>query len=215
MSPLLSLDPLGEDAQEQHSPYPDTDDAIFFDDFIGADYDNITWALTSISATPQNAVGGRVLFRAAVGVGTAYATMANNDAYSAATELTVEWKGKLIPPATGGSSECGVMSGDNPSNSWICWYYNPGTSANFRCQCGNTSGTTNSDSGVAGDNSEHCFKIIISSTVVEFYLDGKFCAAVVNNISSDGMSPYVWCAASGTVVADVDADYVLVTGERA
>ena len=206
MSPLVGYALLKQ--------YPDTAHPVFFDDFIGASYDDTVWSLTGATVTWQDATGGRILVRAPIGVASAEFYMGNNAAYSAATGLVVEWKGRMLPAATGGSSECGVDGAGDQGSNWIAWFYNPGASANFACQCGSTGGNTFRDSGIAGDNNEHVFRIVVNTGDVEFWLDGVFVLAITDNITTSLLQPYCWMSASGSAVSDFNADYVLIAGGR-
>lgn len=209
MSPISGLK-----SDETLTAFPDLDHPVFFDDFLGASYDNTVWSLNGVTITWQNAIGGRILIRTPIGVGSAEFYMGNNAAYSAATRVTVEWKGSMIPAATGGNTECGAEGSGDQSGNWIAWYYNPGTSANFQCQCGSTGGNTFVNSGIAGDNNEHRFRIVISTGIAEFWLDGRFILAITSNVTTSRLQPYVWGTGSSTTPSDFNADYVLITGDR-
>jgi hypothetical protein len=187
--------------------YPNPAQGVFFDDFIGSSYDSQTWSITGATITWLNQLGGRIQINAPIGVASATFAMTDVLNYSAATRIEIEWYGRMTPP-TGGNTECGVMSAGGTE--WVAWYYNPSTSANFRCQ----TSATNTDSLVAGDNNDHLFEIIINTGVAEFWLDGVLRATNTTNVSTLGLQPYAWLTASGTTASTMNMDFVKVTGNR-
>lgn len=98
------------------STYPDTTQVEFVDDFIGSSYDNQVWGtIGNTTVTQQDANSGRILVRAPVGGGDCQFCTGNMAAFSIANGFTVEWRCKMIPPASGGgSAECGLQGAGGP-----------------------------------------------------------------------------------------------------
>ena len=166
----------------------------FFDDFIGATYDNEAWALNGATMVSQNSLNGRVLISGASG----YVGLDPNRQFTSAQNINIKWRGILTPGST--SAECGVQ---NVSVSeWISWYADSG---NFKCQCGANA----VDSGIAIDANNHIFEIIISTSLLQFFIDGRY-AITMNNTTTSAFTPYVWLAGTGSA----NMDYVLVQGDR-
>jgi hypothetical protein len=174
----------------------------FFDDFVGAAYDNQVWSLAAgATAVSQNSLDGRVLVSGASG----QMYLGNIGVFSAANNAKIRWRGTLTPGS--GSAECGLAD-NNSSTDWIAWL-NGG--ANFRCQCGIGGGSTSDiDSGVAGDTSNHLFEIVLSTGIAQFFLDGVYRTTIVTNVTAHPLQPYIWLAGTGSA----NMDFVLIQGDR-
>jgi hypothetical protein len=187
---MLDLADIARDPAERLS---------FFDDFIGASYDNQAWSNTGATVTSQNSLGGSILVSGAGG----YITHAGFGAFSAAQNVRCLWRAILTPGT--GTAEVGLMNGAGAE--WIAWITNAGV---YRCQCGTPGGTTNFNSAVPVDSNNHFFEILVSPNLAQFFLDNALITAITTNVSALSLQPYTWLTGTGTS----NADFVLVEGDR-
>jgi hypothetical protein len=170
----------------------------FFDDFVGATYDNGIWTLNGVTVASQNSNSGRILISS---VGSFdFGTI---QPFSAALNAKAKWRGILTPGSA--SAECGLMS--NSGTEWVSWFADSG---NFKCFNGTAGGSTTQDSGIAIDANNHIFEVVVSTGFIQYFIDGQFNRTIIANVPTANLMPYVWLVGTGTA----NMDYVLVQGDR-
>jgi hypothetical protein len=196
--------------------YPDLFRAVFWDDWISATYNTRIWAVTGTgSITSLSSIGGRIRMRADAG---ASYRLNHGDVggFSIGANANIIWRGSMTPAtASGGLCECGFQSSTNPTTNYIKWQYAPNTNGNFRCICTSGGTSTTVDSGVAGDNLDHEFRIETTTGQALFYLDGVLKATITANVPTGQLQPFVGCTGSSGTVSDFNADWVWALGNRA
>jgi hypothetical protein len=193
---------------------PNTYSTAFFDDFIGASYDNEVWTTTgSGSVVTLDAYCGRISIQSSI-ANDFYFTLDSVGAFSASTYLECEWRAAMtVSVGTANSVECGIESSGAQPSTWSDFYAN-GNATNWVCRSSNSGVLTTVDSGIAINTNTHLFKIICASGGSSFYLDNVLCAAITTNIPGGQIQPYCWIVANGTNTNSFNADYVKISGGR-
>jgi len=185
---------------------------VFYDDFIGFNYDNQVWSAAGTGALANlDANGGQIRVRCNANNKDYEFYAGDMGAFSVAKNFDVEWRAALT--ADNGTAECGLEGAGDQATNRIRWQLDS-AQANFQCLATSAGVTSTADSGVAKDNNLHLFRIIGSAGFLQFFLDGVLRAVITLNITASLLQPYAFCVRNTGSNSDVVADYVQVTGDQ-
>jgi hypothetical protein len=201
------------------------DKFVFFDDFLGGNWDNRAWNQSTTGAgtvTKIVAEGGQVEL-----VGNTYAALHMGNPYnlSLAKRLSVSGRARYVtidPVACRGTFYVANFS----TSPWdfLTIYYDPSVSTNWRYEsCHTDAGhRVTLDSGIlAGDTNWHEFEIVGTTDEVRYFVDGALAGAITESdypgcLPTDIMGgPFLAISDSahgGSPVMRVD--WMLATGDR-
>jgi len=190
--------------------YPDLNKAIFYDDFMGTNYDNETWYVVGTgTAPPQVNLGG--VFKLFPSIRNDFLMSMTGAEWSVAANLQIEMRVKA-EPAAGLSSyvEFGVQQTPTGTDYIGVRCTNDATFPNFMGVCNGTA----YDLGVARDTAWHTYRITCSTGLIHWYIDGVRKAARTATIPANVLAPFMYVASANKVTSIGYIDYYLLTGDR-
>ena len=192
------------------SKYPDLNKAIFYDDFMGANYDNETWYVAGTGTVPpQVNLGGVIKF--IPDIRKDFSIFMTGPEWSVAANLQFEARIKAEPVAgVANYVEFGVQQ--SPSGADYCGFRttNDVTFPNFGGVCNGIY----YDSGVARDTNWHTFKFTCSTGLIHWYLDGVRFGTRTATLPANVLAPFLYVASGQKLISAAYIDYFLLTGDR-
>jgi hypothetical protein len=189
---------------------------FFFDDFIGAAYDNRVWrflfngAGTLAYVTP--CIGGQLRMRAA----------ASNDSeidqnditnYSAANGVEIIWRVKLATRANLSEVKWGLAGNATYRPNTYIGFYIQGT-GNYWAYTSNQGSISGVDTGIAWSANWQIFRITVTTGSAVFYIGDAKVATITANVTALNLQAFAWMMATAGGTQDIYFDYCQISGGR-
>jgi hypothetical protein len=199
---------------ELFKAYDEDLSAQFEDDFYGSELSKL-WLVGSDGETSTidlfDSIGGQVQLTSGTTVSNYMELKTDKTAVTSASNASMKFRLKLSHTTNTTVTMGAIADADH----YVQFIYDNSTAGNWKCKIKDSISTeAEFDALVVGDLSWHIFEIKMSSSSIDFYIDGVLKATIPGIIPTPNMKIFVNQTAKTVDSRNILLDYVKVIGDR-